>query len=384
MPLFLSNADQEQTITPADAIEAFENGVRQFARHDAIRRPRIDCFMPAAQPGEFFCFSSMEGTIRSPGYHALRIKPDIVSWPVVNGSRRRVSYCSRPGLYGGLVFLFDLRNAELLAIMNDGFVQHVRVAASAALGIRYLSSPQSRVLGMIGSGGMARWFALSTAVVRPIERVQVYSPNRAHLHGYCNEMQAKLSCEIVAVDSPREAADEADILSLCTSSIQPVVPAESIRPGMHITNVTPHELSPEAYCKIEVVGLLVHRTPMDVGGLVDDDFGFLTDVMSYAGGQPEERRDIPVGSQNVNRYPNARIVDCCDWNTGEPYERERPTEITTLFNSSNGIVEGNGGGSSGMQGIQFATIAGRIYERALELGLGTNLPLEMFLQDIPT
>src|SRR5712692_9467125 len=218
MPIFLSNADQEQCITPADAIEAFENGVRQFARHDAVRRPRIDCFMPAAQPGEFFCFSSMEGTIRYPGYHALRIKPDMVSWPTVDGSRRRVSYCSRPGLYGGLVFLFDVHNAELLAIMNDGFVQHVRVAASAALGIRYLSNPQSKVMGMIGSGGMARWFALITAVVRPIERIQVYSPNRAHLEAYRDEMQARLSCEIVAVNNPHEAADEADILCLCTSS----------------------------------------------------------------------------------------------------------------------------------------------------------------------
>jgi alanine dehydrogenase len=384
MALFLSNADQEQSITSAEAIEAFENGVRQLGQGDALRRPRIDCLMPTRREGEYFSFSSMEGTIREPGYHALRIKPDIVSWPVLDGIWRRVTYNVRPGLYGGLVFLFSVDNAQLLAIMNDGFVQHLRVAASAALGIRYLSNPGSAVMGIIGTGGMARSFPLAASVVRPIEVVKVYSPNPDHVRAYCRDMEPLLRCRIQAVGSAEEAAREVDILSLCTTSMQPVVGPESIRPGVHLTNVTPEELSPEVCSMIEVGGVLVPRTPVDISGFVDDDFGFLSDVMSYAAGQPEERRNIPVGARSFNRYPNAEIVACCDWNTGKAYERRRAGEITTLVNASNGIVEGNGGASSAIQGIQFATIAGRIYEGARRLGLGTELPSEMFLQDLPT
>src|SRR5437868_2804601 len=103
MPLLLNNDEQAQCITMAEAIEALENGVRELARGDGVRRPRIDNLLPTARADEFFSFSSMEGGIRRPGYYALRIKPDIVSWPVVDGMRRRLTYSHRPGLYGGLV-----------------------------------------------------------------------------------------------------------------------------------------------------------------------------------------------------------------------------------------------------------------------------------------
>ena len=166
MPLFLSNADQAQCITPREAVDVLEDAIRQFARGEGIRRPRIDNILPTSRPAEYFNFSSMEGgyNVRlkdgrlKPGYYALRIKPDIYSFPVVDGMRRQVTYSYRPGLYGGLVFLYSVDNAEFLAIMNDGFVQHMRVAASVGLGIRYLSRTDSRVMGIIGSGGMARVF----------------------------------------------------------------------------------------------------------------------------------------------------------------------------------------------------------------------------------
>src|SRR5712692_4536941 len=195
MAILLNNQDQERAITPKDAVDALESGLRQLARGDATRRPRIDTFCPTQRADEFFCFSSMEGVVRDSGYYALRIKPDVIAWPVVNGMRRRVTYNTHPGLYGGLVFLFRVDNGELLAILNDGFVQHARVAATAALGIRYLSRPSARRLGMLGSGGMARSFAAAAVVERDIETIQVYSPNREHVEAYCAEMSSRLGCE---------------------------------------------------------------------------------------------------------------------------------------------------------------------------------------------
>ena len=66
---------------------------------------------------------------------------------------RETTYNTRPGLYGGLVLLFSTRNAALLAIMNDGYVQHLRVAATAALGMKYLSREDSHVLGIFRQRG---------------------------------------------------------------------------------------------------------------------------------------------------------------------------------------------------------------------------------------
>ena len=144
MPLYLNNHDQRLAISIPVAIEAMERMLRLFARGDAIRRPRIDNFLPSTRQDEFFCFSSMEGGSRAPGYYALRIKPDIISWPRVNGKVRQRKYATRPGLYGGLVLLYNTDNAEFLALLNDGHIQHVRVAVTAALGVKYMARADAR------------------------------------------------------------------------------------------------------------------------------------------------------------------------------------------------------------------------------------------------
>ena len=82
-------------------------------------------------------------------------------------------------------------------------------------------------------------------------------------------------------------------------------------------------------------------------------------------------------------YPNARYVDCVDWETGEPYARGRD-EVTLLSNASYGTYPGDVNNSAGPQGIQFATVGGRIYDNARRLGIGTALSDELFLQDTYT
>ncbi|HEV8259690.1 MAG TPA: hypothetical protein VGQ19_02905 [Burkholderiales bacterium] len=385
MPLYLNNRDQERSIEAIDAINAMERILRSFAKGDAIRRPRIDNFLPTSRPDEFLCFSSMEGGSRAPGYYALRIKPDIISWPEVNGKRRRMTYSYKPGLYGGLVLLYATDNAEFVAILNDSYVQHVRVAATAALGVKYMANPGARVLGIIGSGGMARSFAPAIKAMRPIARLQAYSPNRRNLETYCDEMASQLGIEVVACASAREAARGAEVLCLCTNAQVAVVDAEWIAPGAHVANVLTEELSPEGFARINVVGLLARRTPMSLTGFVDDDFGGIRgDAMAYVGGQPEERRKIPVWKRGGERYPNARYVDCVNWQTGEAYRRERADLITSIATNSFGVREGEAGPSSGHQGLQFAAVAGAIFEGARQRGLGTELPRDMFLQDTPT
>jgi ornithine cyclodeaminase/alanine dehydrogenase-like protein (mu-crystallin family) len=391
MALFLNNEDQAKAISAAEAIDALEKGLRQFANGDAIRRPRIDNFIPSVVPGQFFGFSSMEGGIRDPGYYALRIKPDIISWPVVNGKRRRVTYNSRPGLYGGLVFLFSVANAELLAIMNDGFIQHYRVAASAALGTKYLARKSAKTLGIIGTGGMGHSFAETFTVVRDIDQIKVFSPNKEHVRAYVRDVSPKVACKIVPVQSAKDALIGSDIVAACTNAYEPVVEGKWLEPGTHVANVTAYEIGPDIFGLIDVVGLFVRRTPMSVANFVDDDFALRIDGMTYAAGRPEERAKIPPSSATLQnrgedraRFPKARYVDCVDWKTGESYRRASDDEITTIENNSYGTQPGDAAHSAGIQGVQFSSVGGRIYEMAKKKGLGKELPAEMFLQDIAT
>jgi hypothetical protein len=380
MPLMLNNADQEQCITAAEAVDAIEFGYAMWERGDAIRRGAMFHVLPTLRPTEALMLFSCEGGLRAPGYYALRIQPQISRLPDASGRSQRMLYTYQPGYYGGLVLLFSTDTAELLAIMNDGYVQHLRVAATGALGARYMARKDSRVLGIIGAGGMARTFAMTVAAVRPIERILVWSPTRSHVEALVEQIGPKVDAQFVIAAGPEEICASADIVCCCTNSFRPVVEPGWIRPGTHLNSVLPVELL-NVYPKIDAAGVLVRKPPLLLNGFQDADFRMTYEIMSWVGGTPEERARVPAGITQPVTYANARIVDCIDRETGETYaDRRDPQEITYLANVSYGTLPGEGNSSAGPQGIQFATVGGRIYDRARGLGIGRELPREWFLE----
>jgi len=382
MVRILNNQDLESVCDMPACIDALYDALKAYSERNAARRPRIDLFAPTSRPEEFACFSSMEGIIRG-GYYAIRIKPDIISWPEVNGVKRRVTYCCEPGLYGGLILVFRTENAEFVAIMNDGFIQHMRVGATAALGAKYLARADAEIVGMIGSGGMARSFALGFSAVRKLRKIKAYSPNRQNLEAYCQEMSVKTGIDVVPVNSAREAVKGADIVATCTNSIEPVLEGRWLEPGMFIANVTSRELDQEVSPRVNLVGYLVFEgDPLKLEGFTDANFEIRANAMAYVSGQPEERQRIPPGKEKEITLVNARWTPCLDWETGKAIGRQSDEEIAVLAELAGSNSRGLA--SSGIQGIQFASIAGRAYELASARGLGRLLDRQLFLQDIPT
>ncbi|MBI4528667.1 MAG: ornithine cyclodeaminase family protein [Deltaproteobacteria bacterium] len=382
MVLLLNNQDLESALDMPSCIEALYQGLKSYGCGDAVRRPRIDLFAPTSRPEEFACFSSMEGVVRG-GYYAIRIKPDIVSWPYVGGLRRRVTYSYQPGLYGGIILLFRVENAELVAIMNDGYIQHMRVGATAALGAKYLARNNATTVGILGSGGMARSFALGFAAVREVRAVKAYSPNKEHLLAYCREMSEKLGIEALPTDSSEQAIQGSDIAASCTNSQEAVLNGQWLEPGMHVAHVSNRELDQAVLSRITQVGYLVFKEePLKLSAFADDNFELRAGVMAYIAGQPPERQKIPKAREGSFRLPNARWAPCVDWATDTPRGRESEADITLLAELANTFPSGLA--SCGIQGVQFASVAGKGYERAVSMGLGIKLDHKHFLQDIPT
>lgn len=196
-------------------------------------------------------------------------------------------------------------------------------------------------------------------------------------------MSEKSGVEVVPVKSAHEAAQGSDIVASCTNSMSPVLEGRWLEPGMYVANVTRRELDDEVSRRITLVGYLVFGgDPLKLGGFADANFEVRTNALAYVAGQPDERDCIPRESGTGMVLPNARWAPCVDWETGESTGRKTAHDIAFLAE----LAGSNLGGlaSSGVQGIQFAAIAGRAYELALERGLGARLELRPFLQDIPT
>src|SRR6478609_74925 len=177
MTLMLNNNDVEQVLTMEMTIDALEESYLALAAREAVCRPRIDIRIPTSDPGKNYQWGTMEGGSTA-GYFAIRMKSDIIYETEYNGVVTQEKYCLRPGLYCGLILLTSVENGELLAFINDGHLQHMRAGADGGIGVKYLASKDAEVVGILGSGGMARTHMEAFTAVRKIEKLQVFSPTR--------------------------------------------------------------------------------------------------------------------------------------------------------------------------------------------------------------
>jgi ornithine cyclodeaminase/alanine dehydrogenase-like protein (mu-crystallin family) len=135
----------------------------------------------------------------------------------------------------GLMALFDAATGLPAALLLDnGFLTDLRTAAAGAVAADLLAPPSIRVVGVIGSGVQARWQLRCLRIVRPFERVVAWSPTRQHLDALCADMRA-LEIDVDAAADCAEVCARADLLITATPSRAPLVRAQWLRPGMHVT-----------------------------------------------------------------------------------------------------------------------------------------------------
>lgn len=362
--IFLTNQHVEQVLDMRSSLEAMEEAYRELNEQRASYRPRIDFYVP--QEPHYYRWGTMEGASRKLGIFAIRMKSDMLVWNREGEFQTEDKYCIKPGTYCGLIFLLSVRNGEPLCLMNDGYLQHMRVGACAGLGAKYLARKDSRVLGMLGSGGMARTYAMAIKEVRPIQEIRVFSPTKANRESYAAEMKERLGVEARPVDSPEKAVKHADIVAMATDSLLPVIKAEWLEPGMHVTNVRSNEVGRDVIARADVVARLGSAT-LQFDKQPPGTIGGSDGMFAYFAGTAEERKRLPTSPSRA--IDNAKIGTIPDIIAGRWSGRTDDRQVTFLNNQ-------------GTQGLQFAAVGGKAYELARANGLGHPLPLEWFVQDI--
>lgn len=364
--LMIDNLTTSAVLTMPAVVEVLEQAYRDLASGEALCRPRIDMRFPVDEQA-IYQWGTMEGGSTTSGYYAIRMKSDVLTEVEYGGTRTQEKFCVEPGTFCGLVFLLSIRTGEPLAILNDGVLQHMRVGADSAIGVKHAARKDAKVLGMLGSGGMARTHLESILLVRDLERVQVFSPTKANRDRYAGEMSERYGIEVVAVDAARDAFRGADIVSGCTDASADVIIGDWLEPGTHVTCIggRPDPRSRE----VIDVWLRLGTSPAPI----NDPTRRPTDEHIAYTARPQD----PVWEQHqhgrVRRPPAGpgapRIMSLEDVVLGGAKVRTSDTEITY---SERGNI----------QGAQFFAVAGHVYEQCLAKGLGRELPTAWFLQDI--
>ena len=375
--LIIDNELVSQLLTMDDCIRVQEDAFTKLPTGGAIHRPRIDMYFPCEREDGYFRWGTMEGA--NDGYFAIRMKSDIITWPKdQSGNWTEEKYCREPGTYCGLILLISTRTAEPLAFINDGVLQHMRVAGGAGIGAKYLARADSHVVGMLGSGGMARAYLEAFKCVRDIKMCRVFSPTAGNREAFARDMSKRLDIEVRAVADPREAVRGADILSSCTDSMQPVYDADWIEKGMHVTNLGRREMPDRAMDKFDVVvrqgtaGLQMKQTER-----FQAERGL--SPAAFLGGTAEEMERIPQKNPQpgfggdspdfMDRGKGGDKPDFADLVTGKCKGRTGRDQVTFYRNVGN-------------QGLQFSSVGGFVYAQARRMGQGREIPTDWFLQDI--
>ena len=152
------------------------------------------------------------------GYFAIRMKSDVIYETQYNGVLTQEKYCMRPGLFCGLILLTSIENGEPLAFLNDGHLQHMRVGGDGGIGVKYMANQDAEVVGMLGSGGMARTHMQAFTRVRTIKKLQVFSPTKENREAFGREMAATYNIEVQVCDSPENIYKGAHIVAALTDS----------------------------------------------------------------------------------------------------------------------------------------------------------------------
>src|SRR5712691_1274791 len=251
MTLLINNELAKEILTMEACIEALEEAYREEGEGSGANRTKSNIQIPTESPDFWYRYCSMEGGLRKAGVVGIRIKSDMVSWPTLYGKVRTLWHCVEPGRYCGLILLFSARNGEPLAILNDGYIQHRRVGATAAIAAKHMAREDAGVVGIIGSGGVAETHLQGYAAVRKIRQAKVYSPNREHREVYARRMSKELGIQVVPFEDPEQVVRGSDIVAACTDAEEPVIRAEWCEPGMHITCVKTREAGEDVFRQLD-------------------------------------------------------------------------------------------------------------------------------------
>jgi ornithine cyclodeaminase/alanine dehydrogenase-like protein (mu-crystallin family) len=369
MTVFLSNDDVTGLITAEEVIDILELTYLQVAERQAVCRPRFDMQIPTSDPKRIFQWGTMEGGSTA-GYFAIRMKSDVLYEREYNGASTQEQYCVEPGKFCGLIFLLRVNNGEPLALINDGVIQHLRVGADGAIGVKHMARKDAAVVGMLGSGGMARSHMETLMIVRPgLKRLQVYSPTPANREKFGQDVRDKYGIEVVVCDNPRDVYRGADIVAALTDSAVTVLNGDWIEKGTHILSVGGGSGRPDDATLQKVDRYMrFGRAPAPFGlpeMQIDDEF------IAYRA-DPEGCTSFTMkrsGKRGHGILLPDRMVTLEQAIQDPRKARGSDDEITYS-------ERGN------LQGSQFFPLAGMAYERAVALGRGFEIPTRMFLQDI--
>ena len=201
MPLYLTEAEVAELLSPADALEAVEACFRRLAAGEVENVPR--------QRTRF-----EDGALA-------------VMWAADHelGLAGVKTYASGAANSTFVVVLFETETQTAVAVIEADKLGQLRTGAASGVAAKYLAREGATSLGVIGCGWQARSQVAAIREALPgIETIVAYCRTEASLEEFCREVGAEPG------ESHRDPSEQ-DVVVTVTTSKDPVLRGEWLAPG---------------------------------------------------------------------------------------------------------------------------------------------------------
>ncbi len=130
--------------------------------------------------------------------------------------------------------LFDGSDGRPLAVIDGTEITYWRTAADSALGAKFLARPDAKTLLVVGAGGLAPWLVRAHRTVRPsLSRVLIWNRTLARAESLAGRLKQE-GIDAAAATDLDAAVREADAITACTRSTEPLIKGANLKPGVHL------------------------------------------------------------------------------------------------------------------------------------------------------
>jgi ornithine cyclodeaminase len=141
----------------------------------------------------------------------------------------------------GVILIFSQHSGALELVLHDRcWLTDMRTAAAGAVAARHLAPQKVDQIGVIGAGVQARMQLEMLCSVVEAKSALIWGRNEEKVGKMIGELEssdALLSAgmEVRAVESVQELAETSRLIVTATSAREPVLRADQVQPGTHIT-----------------------------------------------------------------------------------------------------------------------------------------------------
>jgi ornithine cyclodeaminase/alanine dehydrogenase-like protein (mu-crystallin family) len=352
--IIITDDDVKRLLPMSECIEAMRVAFRDFADGIAVNRPRMRYLAQHPDPERRYLANVHVGAVPSYGIACVRAGSQIIKPPSAANDRRL--YENPRAFNWGIVILYSLETAEPLALMHEFQLSGMRVGATTGVAVDVVARRDASTLGLFGTGKQARAALEAIACVRPIRRVNVFSPSAEHRAGFVRDM-ASDTIEVVAVEHARATVAGADIVCCATTAMKPVFDGDWLEDGQFVVSIANSDVTNK---RSEVDRRTYERAHAvivnDWESVVDNDQTELLDPIKDG----VIRRDqvIELGDLLTDR---AKIA--------QP-PRGQAHNGVIYFKNNSGLA------------IQFAAAGGILYRKAIRQANNKTIPSEWLGSDL--